>query len=78
MTRIKPPILKRRRKRARPIQVYVSATEYRELARIAERRKVTVSALVRQWIKRAAAAANGRDAPRRAAAADDPRQLRLA
>jgi hypothetical protein len=64
---------KHKRKRGLPIQVYVSPEERADLRATARKRGVTVSTLVRNWIRRAAAAERG--ALRDSAAAVDPRQL---
>ena len=70
--RKKPP--KWNRRRAHPIQVYLTAAELVTLNAILRKRGMRVSELVRVWIRRAAAA--GESAPR--VVAEDPRQLRLA
>lgn len=79
MTKRKPRP-KRKRKRGMPIQVYVSPEERADLRATARKRGVTVSTLVRNWIRRAAAA-EWRGALRDSAAAqrnvDDPRQLSI-
>lgn len=78
MIQRKRPARRRRpgkRKRGIPIQVYVSAAEHRELAALAAKRAITVSSLVRRWIRKATAAANARG-PK--PVYEDPRQLRLA
>jgi hypothetical protein len=76
MTKRKPQTTKR--KRGLPIQVYVSPEERADLRATARKRGVTVSTLVRNWIRRAAAA-EWRVAAAAAAAArdDDPRQLSI-
>lgn len=84
MTQCKPAPKRKptpkRRKRGLPIQVYVSPEERADLRATARKRGVTVSTLVRNWIRRAAAA-EWRGALRDSAAAqrnvDDPRQLTI-
>jgi hypothetical protein len=80
MTQRKPTPKKsptpKRRKRGLPIQVYVSPDERADLRAIARTRGVTVSTLVRDWIRRSAAAAHGALRERERCPAD-PRQLRI-
>ena len=64
----------KRRKRGLPIQVYVSPEERADLRAIARTRGVTVSKLVRDWIRRSAAAALGAV---RKGCPEDPRQMPL-
>lgn len=64
---------KPRRARGIPIQVYVSAVERTQLLQLTRRRDVSVSDLVRVWIRRAIAAS----APKSAAAPRDPRQAEM-
>lgn len=63
-----------KRKRGVPLQVYVSPDERADIRAIATKRGVSLSMLVRDWIRRSAAAAVARD-PKPAAI--DPRQLRI-
>src|SRR4249919_2273933 len=60
------------RKRGVAIQVYVSSEEEAVLRALARRRGVSMSALIRNWIRRSAAASVARE-PRQFIA--DPRQL---
>jgi hypothetical protein len=71
MTRRKRP----KRVRTIPIQVYVSSREHAALLKLAGQRGVSLSELVRGWVRRAAAASAGRE-PK--PIVEDPRQLRLA
>jgi hypothetical protein len=74
MTKRKPT--KRTRKRGVPIQVYVSNAECAAMRSIARKRGVSLSTLVRGWIRRSAAAAGDTPASRaRAVVTVDPRQL---
>lgn len=81
MTQRKPRTRRKRkpgrRTRTIPIQFYVSEVEHAGLETIARQRELSVSELVRRWIRRAAVrAAVGRGA--RKTPPEDPRQLRLA
>lgn len=70
---LKTPKWKRRR--AHPIQIYLTGAELRMLHEIMRRRRLSVvSELVRVWIRRAGAAPATRAAR---APREDPRQLRL-
>lgn len=68
------------RKREVPIQVYVSPDERADIRAIARKRGVSLSTLVRNWIRRSAAA-DVRDGIGRPAAREafvvDPRQLSI-
>ncbi|HKW09203.1 MAG TPA: hypothetical protein VJO33_02420 [Gemmatimonadaceae bacterium] len=64
-----------KRKRGVPVQVYFTARERLELGRIARKRSLSVAALVRGWIRRAAAAERAR-APKPVRV--DPRQTTIA
>lgn len=72
-----PSKLKNGEKRSRgvPVQVYVSDAEALALERLCERRGITVSGLVRVWIRRATSAHGAK--PGSGARARDPRQLDL-
>jgi hypothetical protein len=61
------------RSRSHPIQVYLTAAELAAVRKIAAKRAIKLSDLVRGWIRRATAAARERPKAR----AEDPRQLRL-
>jgi transposase-like protein len=76
MTKRKPAKRKTtpKRKRGVAIQVYVSREERADIRMIARRRGVTLSTLVRDWIRRSAAAAVARE-PKPVAV--DPRQLAI-
>lgn len=78
MTKRKAPTKRRkpgRRTRGIPVQVYFSPLEHRELAAIATKRDKSVSALIRAWIRKAAAATRAASPKPKP---EDPRQLRLA
>jgi len=66
--------VKPRRARTVPIQVYVSEVERANLQALVSQRDVSVSELVRVWIRRALAASV---ATKRAAVPPDPRQVDL-
>lgn len=63
-----------KRTRGVAIQIYVSPDERADIRAIARKRDVTISTLVRDWIRRSTAAALARE---REGCADDPRQLAL-
>lgn len=66
----------KRRTRTRPVQLYLSESEYADLQWLTERRGCSAAELVRSWIVRAGAACAGHDGARSAEA--DPRQLTIA
>jgi hypothetical protein len=70
---MKEPKAKWTRKRKIPIQVYVSELEHAQLRKLITKRRSSVSALVRAWIRRAIAASAGANV----AAPRDPRQAEL-
>jgi predicted RNA-binding Zn-ribbon protein involved in translation (DUF1610 family) len=72
---MQPLTAKPKRKRGVPVQVYLSAAECADIQKLARKRGVSVSTLVRSWVRRATAATRG---PKAVAAQLDPRQLQLA
>lgn len=64
---------KQGRARAIPIQVYVSEREHDSLQRLTQQRDVSVSDLVRAWIRRAIAASG----PKTSAPRKDRRQVEM-
>lgn len=59
MTKRKPTAPKRRR--GKPLQVYLSEVEHRTLDNLARQQGLSLSALVRRWLERVALRARARD-----------------